>query len=92
MVKKSPKPALLKLAGLDRVFKTAWFAKEARKEKIMDGELCCAIDQVMQGYPAPFVGQSVTVGNCHSLPVKLQVNFRLQCNHFFGRLLSMITN
>ena len=33
----------------DQVFKTAWFAKEARKAKIMDAELCHAIRQVMQG-------------------------------------------
>jgi len=33
----------------DRIFKTAWFAKEARKAKITDGELCRAISQVMQG-------------------------------------------
>lgn len=38
-----------KSAGLDRVFKTAWFAKEARKAKISDTELCHAINQVMQG-------------------------------------------
>ena len=33
----------------DRVFKTAWFAKEARKAKISDVELCRAISLVMQG-------------------------------------------
>jgi len=44
-----PKPALLKPAGLDRVFKTAWFAKEARKAKITDDALCRAIKQIMQG-------------------------------------------
>ena len=32
-----------------RVFKTAWFAKEAGKAKISDAELCSAIAQVMQG-------------------------------------------
>lgn len=49
MQKKLPKPALLKPTGSDRVFKTAWFAKEARKAKITDDELCRAINQVMQG-------------------------------------------
>lgn len=49
MTKKLPQPALVKPAVLDRVFKTAWFAKEARKAKITDDELCRAIDQVMQG-------------------------------------------
>ena len=33
----------------DRVFKTVWFAKESRKAKINDVELCRAISQVMQG-------------------------------------------
>jgi hypothetical protein len=32
-----------------RAFKTAWFAKEARKAKISDWDLCRAIRQVMQG-------------------------------------------
>lgn len=32
-----------------RVFKTAWFAKAARKARITDSELCVAIAQVMQG-------------------------------------------
>ena len=32
-----------------RVFKTAKFAKEARKARIRDGELCAAIRQVMAG-------------------------------------------
>ncbi|WP_033926610.1 type II toxin-antitoxin system RelE/ParE family toxin [Sphingomonas sp. 35-24ZXX] len=32
-----------------RVFKTAWFAKAARKARITDGELCVAIAQVMLG-------------------------------------------
>ena len=31
------------------MFKTAWFAKEARKAKITDDGLCRAINQVMQG-------------------------------------------
>jgi len=34
---------------MDRVFKTAWFTKEARKVKISDEALCHAIRQVMQG-------------------------------------------
>ncbi|MEK7736215.1 MAG: type II toxin-antitoxin system RelE/ParE family toxin, partial [Pseudomonadota bacterium] len=34
---------------MDRTFKTAWFAKEARKAKIVDEALCHAIRQVMQG-------------------------------------------
>ena len=49
MTKKLPKTAFLKPVGLDRVFKTAWFAKEARKAKITDDALCRAIKQVMQG-------------------------------------------
>lgn len=32
-----------------RTFKTAWFAKAARKAHIPDGELCSAIRQVMLG-------------------------------------------
>lgn len=32
-----------------RVFKTAWFAKAARKARIADDELCDTIAQVMQG-------------------------------------------
>lgn len=32
-----------------RVFKSAWFAKAARKAKIADAELCKAIAQVMAG-------------------------------------------
>jgi hypothetical protein len=32
-----------------RAFKTAWFAKEVRKAKIPDEDLCRAIKQVMQG-------------------------------------------
>jgi hypothetical protein len=34
---------------LDRVFKTAWFSKEAKKAHIFDDELCSAIQQVMRG-------------------------------------------
>ena len=32
-----------------RVFKTAWFAKIARKAHIRDADLCLAISQVMRG-------------------------------------------
>jgi len=32
-----------------RTFKTAWFAKAAKKARIDDAELCRAIQQVMQG-------------------------------------------
>jgi hypothetical protein len=49
MPKRASKPDLSEPVGLNRVFKTAWFAKEARKAKIADGELCRAISQVMQG-------------------------------------------
>jgi hypothetical protein len=35
--------------NLGRAFKTAWFAKEARKAKITDEVLCHAISQVMKG-------------------------------------------
>jgi len=37
------------MAGLARVFKTAWFSKAARKAMIRDSELCEAILQVMRG-------------------------------------------
>jgi hypothetical protein len=33
----------------ERVFKTAWFAKAAKKASIRDDELCSAIRQVMLG-------------------------------------------
>jgi hypothetical protein len=33
----------------DRVFKTAWFSRAARKARIADVELCSAIRQVMAG-------------------------------------------
>lgn len=49
MTRKSSNTVKLKQASLDRVFKTAWFAKEARKAKIADETLCHAISQVMQG-------------------------------------------
>ena len=34
----------------ERVFKTAWFARAARKSHIPDSELCAAIRQVMLGH------------------------------------------
>lgn len=34
---------------MQRVFKTVWFSKAARKAHIPDTELCAAIRQVMQG-------------------------------------------
>ena len=33
----------------NRVFKTAWFSKRAKKSAINDSELCTAIKQVVQG-------------------------------------------
>lgn len=39
-----------------RVFKTAWFSKAARKAKIADDELCAAIRQVMLGQAADLGG------------------------------------
>ena len=33
----------------ERVFKTAWFSKVARKARMTDAELCAAIRQVMLG-------------------------------------------
>ena len=33
----------------DRVFRTSWFSKEAKKAHILDDELCAAIRQVMLG-------------------------------------------
>jgi hypothetical protein len=35
--------------GSERVFKTAWFSRAARKARIADEELCSAIRQVMLG-------------------------------------------
>lgn len=49
MIKKLPLPVRAKSARSDQVFKTAWFAKESRKAKITDENLCLAIKQVMQG-------------------------------------------
>jgi hypothetical protein len=40
-----PKKSTIKV----RVFKTAWFAKETRKAKISDVDLCRAMQQVIQG-------------------------------------------
>ncbi len=37
------------LKPASRIFKTAWFAKEAKKAKISDSDLCKAIRQVMRG-------------------------------------------
>jgi hypothetical protein len=39
----------------ERVFKTAWFSRTARKARITDAELCAAIRQVM-------LGQAVDLG------------------------------
>lgn len=49
MSKNLSKPDTAKPIETVRAFKTAWFAKEARKAKIADNELCRAIRQVMQG-------------------------------------------
>lgn len=49
MTKISTNPEIEKRAKPDRAFKTAWFAKEARKAKIADEVLCRAIKQVMIG-------------------------------------------
>ena len=49
MMKKSLTPEIEKQSKPDRAFKTAWFAKEARKAKIPDEDLCRAIGQVMNG-------------------------------------------
>lgn len=37
------------VAKATRTFKTAWFAKAARKSRITDKELCAAIQEVMKG-------------------------------------------
>jgi hypothetical protein len=42
-------------ARSERVFKTAWFSKTARKARITDADLCAAIRQVM-------LGQAVDLG------------------------------
>jgi len=49
MVKQSINTVAEPRAKPGRVFKTAWFAKQARKAKIADDELCRAIRQVMLG-------------------------------------------
>jgi len=49
MIKKSANIVTENPGKSDRAFKTAWFAKEARKAKIADDELCWAIKQVMLG-------------------------------------------
>lgn len=45
VAKKAAKPPTAKA----RVFKTKWFAKEAKTQHITDDELCTAIKAVMQG-------------------------------------------
>lgn len=40
---------MLEVAKATRTFKTAWFAKAARKSRITDKELCAAIQEVMKG-------------------------------------------
>jgi hypothetical protein len=49
MIKKSENTVTENPYKPDRAFKTAWFAKEARKAKIADEVLCRAIRQVMLG-------------------------------------------
>jgi hypothetical protein len=49
MIKKPPKADIETPFTTERAFKTAWFAKEARKAKISDDELCRAMKQVMLG-------------------------------------------
>ncbi len=39
----------IQLKKPERVFKTAWFSKAARKARIPDQELCSAIEQVVLG-------------------------------------------
>ena len=41
---------IVKADNLSRIFKTAWFAKAAKKARINDEELCAAIRQVMLGH------------------------------------------
>ena len=48
-----------------RIFKTAWFQKAAKKAKISDRMLCCAIHQVMQGQ-ADDLGGGVFKKRLHS--------------------------
>jgi hypothetical protein len=43
-------------SDITRVFKSAWFAKAARKARISDAELCEAIHQVMDGQCADLGG------------------------------------
>ncbi len=49
MMQQSHRTVVERAAQSERTFKTAWFAKEARKAKITDAVLCRAIKQVMQG-------------------------------------------
>ncbi len=46
-------------AKSERVFKTAWFTKAARKAYITDEELCSAIRQVMVGQADDLGGRGV---------------------------------
>jgi hypothetical protein len=43
--------------GSERCFKTAWFAKAAKKAHIKDDELCKAIEQVIKGQSDQQVNQ-----------------------------------
>ena len=49
MHKNKPKVIGAEPKTVARTFKTAWFAKEAKRAKITDSDLCKAIRQVMQG-------------------------------------------
>jgi hypothetical protein len=49
MIKKMSLPARAQPNRADRIFKTAWFAKESRRAKITDEALCLAIKQAMLG-------------------------------------------
>ena len=42
--------------GANRIFKTAWFSKAAKKARIGDDELCSAVRQVMLGQADDFGG------------------------------------
>jgi len=39
----------IQASSTERIFKTAWFTRAARKALIVDNELCLAIQQVMLG-------------------------------------------
>jgi hypothetical protein len=53
LIKHAPGATLLGISTCElivrRVFKTAWFAKTAKKALISDADLCAAIRQVIQG-------------------------------------------